>query len=274
MTVGRTFFRPWLRIGCAASVMWCGAAWAQHRPGADFSGSWTRGPAVHADFKAPASGPGPILNLRPPPPDRPPNLGNTYAGDYSNPILQPWAAAIVKRIGDAALAGRPVPFPQNLCQPYGVPFILRLGDVVQFLPTPDLMVILYAEEMRARIVHMNGDHPRDLKPSYYGHSIGRWDADALVIDTIGLNDKTWTDRFGTPHTEQLHVVERYRRVDDATIRVDLSVEDPGAFTTPWSAYVVYSRTSAPYVEQVCPENAIDVLTGRESPIPRDDTPDF
>jgi hypothetical protein len=240
----------------------------------DFSGTWTRGPATHADFKPPASGPGPILNLRPVPPDRPPGLGNYHVGDYANPILQPWAAEIVKRVGDADLAGAPVLFPQNLCQPYGVPFILRLGDTVQFLQTPDVIVILYAEEMRARLVYMNEAHPANLKPSYYGHSVGHWEGDVLVIDTIGLNDKTWTDRFATPHTEQLHVVERYRPEGDATIRVDFTVEDPGAFTMPWSAYVTYSRSAAPYVEQVCPENAIDLFTGRELPIPSDDSPDF
>jgi hypothetical protein len=261
-------------LGSAAAALCFGAAAAQVAPGADFSGSWTRGGAVHADFKPPPSGPGPIMNLTPAPPDRPNGLGNHYRGDTSNPILQPWAAAVVKRIADADAAGRPVPFPQNLCQPYGVPFILRLGDVVQFLNAPDLIVILYAEEMRARFVHMNAGHPRDLKPSYYGHSVGRWQGDTLVIDTVGLNDKTWTDRFGTPHTEQLHVVERYRRTDDATIRVDFTVEDPGAFTTPWSAYVTYARLDTPYVEQVCPENAIDAVTGKELPIPRDATPDF
>jgi hypothetical protein len=262
-----------LLAACAATVCF-GASAAELRRGADFSGSWTRGPAVHADFRPPASGPGPILNLKPPPPDQPPNLGSQHVGDYANPILQPWAAAIVKRIGDADLAGHAEPFPQNLCQPYGVPFILRLGDTVQFLQTPDVIVIVYAEEMRARVIHMGAAHPRDIKPGYYGHSVGHWDGDVLVIDTIGLNDKTWTDRFGTPHTEQLHVVERYRRTDDATMRVDFSVEDPGAFTSPWSAYVTYSRVADPYVEQVCPENAIDLLTGRELPIPRDDTPDF
>jgi hypothetical protein len=261
-------------LGIACAVLCLGTAAAQPFHGGDFSGSWTRGPAVHADFKPLASGPGPILNLRPPPPDQPPGQGSLHVGDYRNPILQPWAAEIVKRTGDADVAGAPVRFPQNLCQPYGLPFILRLGDTVRFLQTPDLILILYAEEMRARIIHMNAAHPRDLKPSYYGHSVGHWDGDLLVIDTIGLNDKTWTDRFATPHTEQLHVVERYRREGDATLRVDFTVEDPGAFTTPWSAYVTYARIPDHYVEQVCAENAIDLFTGRELPIPSDDTPDF
>jgi hypothetical protein len=262
--------RGLLAIGL--SVVCTGAAEAPQR--SDFSGTWTRGPATHADFKAPPSGPGPVMNLIPIPADRPPAQGNLHVGDYNNPILQPWAATVVKRIGDADLAGAPVLFPQNLCQPYGVPFILRIGDQVQFLETPEVMVILYAEEMRARLVYMNAGHPAGLKPSYYGHSIGHWEGDTLVIDTIGLNDKSWTDRFATPHTEQLHVVERYRREGDSVIRVDFTVEDPGAFTMPWSAWVTYSRTDARWVEQVCAENAIDLFTGKELPIPSDAAPDF
>jgi hypothetical protein len=180
----------------------------------------------------------------------------------------------VKEIGDVDIAGQPVRFPGNLCQPYGLPFILRLGDAVQFLQSEGLLVILYAEEMRARIVHMNGAHPAEISPSYYGDSIGHWEGDVLVIDTIGLIDTTWTDRFGTPHTEELHVVERYRQLDDGTLRVDLMVEDKGAFTMPWRAYVIYTPWDSYFVEQVCPQNAIDLFTGRELPIPSDPTPDF
>lgn len=255
------------------SVVYFGTAAAQLYPGGDFSGLWTRGPAIHSAFKPPASGPGPVLNLTPPPADQVPGLGGYHRGDYTNPILQPWAANIVRQRGDADAAGRLVS-PGNLCRPFGVPFILQLGDIVQFLHTPDLFVILYAEEMRARFVYMNVSHPRDIAPSYYGHSVGHWDGDILVVDTIGLNDETWTDRNGTPHTAQIHVVERYHRVDDATIRVDFLVEDPGAFTTPWAAYVTYSPEGDHYTEQVCAENNINLFTGREQPIPRDDTPDF
>ena len=255
-------------------MMSFGTAAAQLDQGGDFSGFWTRGIAHYADFRPPPSGPGPVMNLVPPPPGLPDGVGGRHQGDYTSPILQPWAADIVKEFADADAAGRPVIPPHSLCRPYGLPFILRLNDIVQFLQTPEHVVILYAEEMRARIVHMKASHPRDIVPSYYGHSVGHWDADTLVVDTIGLTDETWTDRHGTPHTEQLHVVERYRQVDDSTIRVDLLVEDPGAFTTPWAAYVDYSLAEGPYIEQVCSENNIDSRTGLERPIPRDDTPDF
>ena len=269
-----TFFQSWLSLGCILNMVCLGTAASQTNLGADFSGYWTRGPAVHADFRPLAAGPGPVMNLTPPAPDQAAGQGSRHQGDYTNPILQPWTAEIVKQRGDADIAGRPVLHPGNVCAPYGLPFILRLGDTVQFLHTRNDFVILYAEEMRARIVYMNTGHPPDLTPSYYGHSVGHWERDVLVIDTVGLNDRTWTDRNGTPHTERMRVVERYHKVDEATVRVDFMVEDPGAFTTPWAAWVSYSPAGDHYYEQVCAENAIDVLTGRELPIPRDDTPDF
>jgi hypothetical protein len=163
---------------------------------------------------------------------------------------------------------------QQACRPHGVPYILSLNDAVQFLQTEDLIVILYAREMRARIIYLNGEHPEDLGHSIYGHSVGHWEGDTLVVDTIGQTDETWTDRLGTPHSEQMRVVERYRRTEDGMIRVDLMVEDPVAFTVPWRAWVEYSPEEDEYFEQVCAENNLDPLTGEEHDIPRDATPDF
>jgi len=100
------------------------------------------------------------------------------------------------------------------------------------------------------------------------------EGDTLVVDTIGLSDDTWTDRHGSPHTEKLRVVERYGKVSDDEIRVDFMVEDPGAFTTPWRAYLSYRPEEDGYFEQVCAENNRDPMTKMDHPIPRDDTPDF
>lgn len=121
---------------------------------------------------------------------------------------------------------------------------------------------------------MNVEHPDDLAWSTFGHSIGHWDGDTLIIDTIGMTDTTWIDGLGTPHTDRLRVVERYRKIAEGEIRVDFTVEDPGAFTTAWSAYVVYRQSQADYYEQVCAENNINTLTGLEQDIPSDDTLDF
>jgi hypothetical protein len=248
--------------GAALLLAWTAPAGAQPVP--EISGMWTRGPAVQSAFRPPPSGPGPVRNLTPPPPTAGGGGGGHWQGDHTNPILQPWAAQRVKEHADADRAEKPFLTAQQRCYPHGVPFVLQLNDAVQIVQNRDLVLILYAREMRARLIHMNRPHPADLKPSYYGHSIGHWEGDTLVVDTIGLNDKTWTDRMGTPHTDRIHVVERYRLTDEGkTLRVDFTVQDPGAFTMPWSAMVPYTREEDGYFEQVCAENNRDV-SGRES----------
>lgn len=241
----------------------------------DISGLWTRGPAIQSAFRPPPSGPGPVRNLTPPPPNVGGGTGGHWQGDHTNPMLLPWAAERVKAHADADRAEKPFLTPQQRCSPHGVPFVLQLNDAVQILQSRDLIAILYAREMRTRLIHLNAVHPANVAPSYYGHSIGHWEGDTLVVDTIGLNDKTWTDRMGTPHTDKIHVVERYRLVDEGKmLRVDFTVDDPGAFATPWSAMVPYTNEEDGYFEQVCAENNRDPVTGRDHPIPFDDTPDF
>jgi hypothetical protein len=239
----------------------------------DFSGLWTRGPVSQAYFRPPESGPGPVPKHTPPPETAAGGAGNPNRGDHTSPILQPWASEVVLRRAEADRAGTPEQNAQSVCRPYGLPFILQLNDAVQFLQSPDHFVILYSREMRQRIIHMNATHPDYFGWSTYGHSVGHWEGDTLVVDTIGLTDDTWVDNLGTPHTDRLRVVERYRKIAQDEIRVDLLVEDPEAFTTPWRATVSYSPTQD-YYEQVCAENNINTLTGLPQDIPTDDSPDF
>jgi hypothetical protein len=136
-------------------------------------------------------------------------------------------------------------------------------------------------------------HSKDLKPSWHGESVGHYEGDTLVIDTIGLNDKTAIDGFETPHTEQLHVVERFRLVDPETLELEVYVEDPGAFTTPWRAIQRYSRKEGiarrtnvanvamlasagegPLLEAICAENPGSLMGLETIPIAQSKTPDF
>ena len=87
-----------------------------------------------------------------------------------------------------------------------------------------------------RIIYMDGQpHPKDLQPSYFGHSVGHWEGDTLVIDTVGFNERTWMSRDAIPHTEQLHLVERLTRTDFATLKYEVTFDDPGAYTAPWTS---------------------------------------
>jgi hypothetical protein len=102
--------------------------------------------------------------------------------------------------------------------------------------------------------------------------IGR--GDTLVVDTVGLDPRSWVDNFATPHTDKLHVVERYRRRDANNLDVTVQVEDPGAFTTPWTALVNYRKDDEPWLEVICSENNIDASTGRPYAMPMAVKADF
>ena len=254
----------------AAMLLCAGTAGAAESDArGSIAGVWDRGPTAGTLFRAPAAGGAPVPRL-----EGREGRGGAQLGDYTAPILQPWAAQIVRQRVERDAAGIFQAEPKESCSPMGVPHILQLNGPITVLVTPDAAAILYMRQMQARIVHMNAKHPANLKPSYYGHSIGHWEGDTLVVDTIGLNDKTPVDVFGTPHTEQLHVVERYRVVNGGkTLRVDFIVEDPGAFTGTWSSYAEYGAPREPYAEQICMENN-RLPDGSEVPGPRDNTPDF
>jgi hypothetical protein len=197
-----------------------------------------------------------------------------WVGDHTNPILRPHVAEVVRKNGEADLVGTGPLTPSQLCQPSGVPNIFNVLGHMQVLQTPDMVVFLYDRDQMARFVYLNQEHPKDLKPSYFGHSVGRYEGDQLVVDTVGLNDKTPTDRFGTPHSDKLHVVERYRVIDEwTTLQVHVTVEDPESFTTPWTALSAFRRGPAEWSYDYCQENNRKA-EGGYYPIPMDETPDF
>jgi hypothetical protein len=127
-----------------------------------------------------------------------------------------------------------------------------------------------------RHVYLNVAHSPNLKPSWFGESVGYYEGDTLVVDTIGLNDKTFVDNFRTPHTEKLHVVQRFQLVDGGKmLEVKLHVEDPGAFTTPWDAIQRYRRVDdSPMVEETCAEGSFNYFNQDAEPIPQADKADF
>ena len=125
--------------------------------------------------------------------------------------------------------------PLEECEPNGVPRIHTWPTKTQFIQLPDTVYILYETGPNWRKVRLNAKHPDDVDPSYWGHSIGWYEGkDMFVVDSVGFNDKTWIDDTGRPHTEKLHVIERYRRVDASHLDVTLTIDDPGAYTATWT----------------------------------------
>jgi hypothetical protein len=239
----------------------------------DFTGEWAR-PANMFDFAPPRVDgvPGPLANVS----------GNRLVpiADHANPILRPWAAAAVKEHGDTLSAGVLAADAHTQCRPMGVPYVLQVRGNVQFLQTPDWILITYEDDNQRRLVRLDQKHSANPEPSPMGESIGHYEGhDTLVIDTIGIaiRDVSSIDRFGTPHTEGLRVVERYRIAAEQDgqkiLEVDIMVEDPGTFAAPWHASSIY-RAGGYREEDICAEN----IRGFHGPalieIPTDEMPDF
>jgi len=190
--------------------------------------------------------------------------------DDSNPILKPEARAVVKRISDEEAAGHSHVEHQTLCWPSGVPEILNLRDSMQMVQalSGKEITIVYSRDSQIRHVYMNVPHSKTVPKTWYGESVGHFEGDTLVVDTIGLNDRTETDRFGTPHSEQIHVIERYKlSADKKTLEVLFTVDDPKFFTTVWSGRADYRRDNREREETVCAENTTASETGKLPEIP-------
>jgi len=195
--------------------------------------------------------------------------------DVTSPNLKPWAAEAMRKSNEEVLAGK-YPFTaRSSCLPAGVPgFSLFVVEPVFFAQSPKEILITYSGDQQVRRVWMNVPHTANPKPSWYGESVGHYEGDTLVVDTIGLNDRTFLDNFRTPHTEKLHVVERYRLINDGQVlETQIRVEDPDTFNQPWSATQRYRKVKAPMEEQVCAENITDAgLFGND--VPQAKQPDF
>jgi hypothetical protein len=168
---------------------------------------------------------------------------------------QPWAAQKVLE----AYNRRGIDDPTGQCLPAGVPRAIMLGLFPQqFVQTPAQIVMLYEYFNVFRVIPLTDKHPDDIIPSYMGNSIGRWDGDTLVVDTIGFNDKTWLAGTGTFHTDALHTIERFTRVDKDQINYQVTMEDPNVFTKPWVlTSTLMLREGTRLQEMVCAENNID-----------------
>ena len=177
--------------------------------------------------------------------------------DLTNPNLKPWAKAVMKRENDKVLAGGIGYTPRSSCMPAGVPafMLFPVVEPIYFVQTPKQVTIVFSGDAQVRRIYLDVPHSEHPKPSWYGESVGHYEGDTLVIDTIGLNDKTYLDNYRTPHSDKLHVVERWKLVDDMTIQVAFTVDDPDTFNAPWTATYGFRRIERPMpYEEVCAEN--------------------
>jgi hypothetical protein len=194
--------------------------------------------------------------------------------DLTHPNIKPWAKEVMKRENDKVLAGGIAFTPRSSCMPAGVPLfnMFPVAEPLYFVQTQKQVMMIFAGDAQVRRVYLDVAHRKDPKPSWYGESVGRYDGDTLVVDTIGQTPKTYVDNYRTPHTEKLHVVERWKLADDKTLDVQLTVDDPDTFYQPWKATHRYRRIERPATyEEACAENNQQVFDYK---IPVAEKPDF
>jgi hypothetical protein len=282
----------------AALAMVPMAAGAQDSSVPDFSGIWWH-PSLPG-VEPLASGPTSLVNR-----SRRNGVSNydQLVGDYSNPILKPETAAVVKKFGEQSLAGVTYPNPANQCWPEPGPFIYK-NFGMQLFQKADEIVMIFEQDHEVRRVRMNSQHPANVKPSWYGDSVGRYEGDTLVVDTIAIRtDRPFPmiDLYGTPYTEKFHMIERFKLVDydlakdgldrdskenmqipgfaDRSYRgkhlqVTLTMEDESVFTMPFGATVTFGRGTSDWPETVCAENTHEYYANKESEVPAAVKPDF
>jgi hypothetical protein len=233
------------------------------------------------DFQPPASGPGPVTYEKDHPyvPNNDEGRQVTFRiADLMNPILKPWAVEKMREQNELATAGKRAYEARASCRPGGVPGFLVMGRVnpLYFVQGKNEVLLINEGGPEVRHVFLNVPHSAHPKISPYGESVGHYEGgDTLVVDTIGLSDDTYIDNYRTPHTTQLHVVERFQVTEGGrTLQVTIRVEDPGAFDMPWSARQTYRRTRTGALEEaICAENNI-AFDASVSEIPKADKPDF
>lgn len=176
--------------------------------------------------------------------------------DISNPNLKQWAKDVMKKDNDEVLGGKFAFTARSSCKPGGVPgFDVLLGGTLTILQSPREVTMIFSGNNEVRHILLNASHAANPQPSWYGDSVGHYEGDTLVVDTIGLNDKTFLDNYRTPHTGKLHVIERWRPIENGSrLEILMSIDDPDTFNQPWQALRQYERVNHTFAEDVCSEN--------------------
>ena len=274
-----------------------GAPWAAAQGPAsipDLGGAWAR---TTFALEQPASGAGPLRDSQ---------RRRDLPPSYLNPILKPDAAKLVKERYESVQNGKPYPTPGSTCWPMVAPLIFRVQEM-QLLQSNDEVTLIYMQDHEVRRVRLNAQHPANVAPTWHGDSVGHYEGDTLVVDTIAMKvgPINVIDQAGSPYSEALHVVERYRLIsfeeaeaarnrnvdlngppgtrqaagiDESYtgkgLQVEFTVEDKNVFNTPWSGLATYSRADDLWVENVCAENMHEYYNSGFTKVPEAGKPDF
>jgi hypothetical protein len=177
------------------------------------------------------------------------------AADGVEVPMQPWAAALYKERQENFGKDR----PSGHCLPHSITDFDAHHMPKKVLQTPGLVVMLFESYHSFRQIFTDGRSlPHDFDPAWFGYSVGRWEGDTVVVDTVGINEKTWLDDGGHPHSDALHVIERFRRPDFGHMQVRVTIDDPKAYTRPWTVTIPWQYVpDTELLDWVC-ENEKDV----------------
>jgi hypothetical protein len=194
----------------------------------------------------------------------------TAAGE--RPAMTAWGESQYKNAGAVqkiSPEGKSHIDPYSKCDPPGVPRVYLFDGPLEIIETANRVFIFYEEGHYWREIWMDGrGHPQNPDPTYMGYSVGRWADETLVVDTIGFNDKTWLDNAGHPHSDALHVVERFKRVDNDTLEITFLFDDPKAYDKPWTAAprILKSKPGRELLESFCVQDHGSSLENKAMPL--------
>ncbi|MBF8300983.1 MAG: hypothetical protein HW394_1353 [Acidobacteria bacterium] len=182
-----------------------------------------------------------------------PRANAHLAPDGTQPPMLPWAADLYKR----RVATHGYDRPMTFCMPHGVPDAMTAPYPFKLIQTPVVTVHLYEEFTKYRQIHTDGRQlPVDPNPAWYGYSVGRWEGETLVVDTAGFKEGTWLDNDGHPHTDALRLTERFRRTNFGSMGVDVTIDDPKAYSRPWTSQTIrlVLQPDTELIEHLCENN--------------------
>ena len=197
-------------------------------------------------------------------------------GDVSNPNLRAWAREVMREENERVAAGKFAFTARAACQSAGVPgFDVLVSGAMFILQSPDKVTLIHDGNAEMRHIWLDAGHYDNLRPTGYGESVGHYEGDTLVVDTVGLNDRTYLDNWRTPHSDKLHVTERWRPIENGEqLEVLITIEDPETFYEPWQALRRYRRVSRAFEEEICAENSGSHWSERDYGIPVAERQDF
>jgi len=268
-----------LLAGMAVGFLCIGAAPAQNATPPDFSAGNAGWVSIGTDYVAVPGGPKPVT-FDPAHRYVPNGSGEqpTFrVADLNNPVLTQFAKDGLKTSNDMVLRGFAMYARESRCWMTGVPtYLLNPAQPTFILQEPKKITMMWQMDQQVRHIYMNVPHSANPKPSWYGESVGHYEGDTLVVDTIGQNTKSFMDNYRTPHSEKLHVVERFHLVEGGkTLQADITIEDPVALTEPLHVMHQWRKVQGPMTESRCADGESFNPFGQQAePIPTSDKPDF